>query len=138
MEKKMNPDLLLNLINISVIKPGTEIAILRYGTSMDGSKTATLRMKIYSGEDKNGNQNQTKINANHIVEVYECGIDSDNIPFMKVYSTVDGKKFILRAKDVKLIDHMLPEKIAAIYGFKPDGTKKKQGKKRGRKPKIRE
>lgn len=135
----MNSDLLTNLINISVIKPGTEIAILRYGTSMDGSRTATNLLKVYSDEDNDGTQNPIKINANHIVEIYECGVDKEGVVYIKAHSVVDGKKFRLCASDIKLIDHMLPEKLAGVYGFNPDGTKKKQGKKRGRKPnKLRE
>lgn len=134
----MNPDLLLKMININVIKPGTEIAILRYGVSMDGGKTATHLIRVFSSEDKDGNQKTSTIQANHIVEVNECGVDENGEAYIKAQSTVDGKPFILRSEDVKLIDQMLPEKIAKVYGFNPDGTKKKQGKKRGRKPKIRE
>ena len=134
----MDNKLLVNLININVIKPGTEIAVLRYGTSLDGSVAATHFLRVFSAEDKEGNQKTKKIKANHIVEVYKCGIDEDGIAFLNAHSTVDGIECKFGADSIKLIDHMLPEKLASVYGFNADGTKRKQGKKRGRKPKIRE
>ena len=137
----MNNDLLINLINISVIKPGTDIAILRYGYDMAGAKIASLLLNVYDDEDKDGNQNKETIRANHIVETSECGVDDEGLGYIRAFSIIDGKSFKLYAHDVKLIDHMLPEKIGKVYGFNPDGSKRKQGKKRGRKPnkfKLRE
>ena len=133
----MNNDLMANLINTNVIKPGTELGVMRIGTSMDGSPVISHRIKLYSAEDTDGNQTAISVNANHIVEVYECGIDEQKRAFAKAHSIIDGKRYIVFAIHVKLIDHMLPEKLAKVYGFNPDGTKKKQGKKRGRKPKLR-
>jgi len=129
----MNNDLLVNLINISVIKPGTEIAILRYGRNIAGVKIASLLYNVYGEEDKDGNQVQKTVRANHIVETSKCGVD-DGVGYVRTFSVIDGKLFKLYAPDIKLIDHMLPEKLAKVYGFNPDGSKRKQGKKRGRKP----
>lgn len=133
----MNNELLVNLININVIKPGTEIAVLRYGKSLDGTATATNRLRVFGAEDKDGNQKTINVNANHIVEVYECGITEKGIAFLKAHSTEDGKICAFGSESIKLIDHMLPVKLAGVYGFNADGTKRKQGKKRGRKPKKR-
>ena len=133
----MNNDLMISLINTNVIRPGTELAILRLGTSIDGTATATHFLRVFSAEDKEGNQNTITVKANHIVEVYECGVINES-GFVKAHSVVDGAKFMLKADNIHLVDGMLPEKIARVYGFHTDGTKRKQGKKRGRKPKLRE
>ena len=134
----MNNDLMKSLINTNVIRPGTELGILRLGNTMDGRKAAAHHIKLYTPEDADGNQEAIKVNANHVVETYDCGIEEDGTAFVKAHSTVDGKRFKLKAPHIVLIDHMLPEKLARVYGFNPDGTKRKQGKKRGRKPKRRE
>lgn len=130
----MNNDLLVNLINISIIKPGTEIAILRYGRNIAGAKVASLLYRVYDEEDKNGDQTRQTINANHIVETNKCGVDEEGLGYIEATSVIDETNFKLYADDVKLIDHMLPEKLGKVYGFNPDGSKRKQGKKRGRKP----
>lgn len=134
----MNNDLMVNLINTNVIRPGTEVAILRLGTSIDGSATASHFLRVFSAEDKDGEQETITVKANHIVETFECGVTDKGIGFIKAHSIVDGTNFLLKAKDIHLIDNMLPEKIAKVYGFNADGTKRKLGKKRGRKPKRRE
>jgi len=133
----MNKNLLTTLININIVKPGTEIAMLRIGNSMVGSGATSLKMRVFSTEDKDGNQQQIEVNANHLVEIYKCEIIDEEISIY-AHSVVDGEKFILNDEDIVLIDSMLPEKLAAVYGYTPDGIKKIQGKKRGRKPKIRE
>ena len=129
----MNQSLLTNLINSNVIRPGTELAILRYGIGLDGrSKVATNF--IMAGTD--GKSEQTK--ANHIVEVCRCYRNAqDNGILIEAYSTVDGELFKVKPDDIHLIDGMSPKKIAYVYGYNEDGTKRKVGKKRGRKPKIR-
>ena len=134
----MNNELLVNLININVIKPGTEIAVLRYGKSLDGSATATNLLKVFGAEDKDGNQRTINVNANHIVEIYKCSIDKKGIAVLNAHSTVDGSNCEFGAESIKLIDYMLPEKLAGVYGYNANGTKRKQGKKRGRKSKPRE
>ena len=133
----MDNELLVNLININVIKPGTEIAVLRYGKSLDGSVAATNLLRVFGAEDKDGNQKTIKVKANHIVEVYKCAITEKGIAVLNAHSTTDGTKCEFGADSIKLIDHMLPVKLAGVYGFNADGTKRKQGKKRGRKPKKR-
>lgn len=134
----MDNQLLVNLININVIKPGTEIAVLRYGKSIDGTVAATHLLRVFSSEDTDGNQSAIQVKANHIVEVYDCSVDEDGTAQLKAHSTIDGLDCKFGAEHIKLIDHMLPEKLASVYGFNIDGTRRKQGKKRGRKPKLRE
>jgi len=133
----MNNDLLVNLINIDVVKPGTEIAVLRYGKSLDGSAAATNKLRVFEAEDKDGNQKTININANHIVEIYKCAITEKGLAVLNAQSIVDGEECEFGAESIQLIDHMLPTKLAGVYGYNADGTKRKQGKKRGRKSKKR-
>lgn len=133
----MNNDLLVNLININVVKPGTEIAVLRYGKTLDGSLAATNRLRVFEAEDADGNQKTINVRANHIVEIYRCAIDEKGIVVLNAHSTTDGTKCEFGADSIALIDHMLPAKLAGVYGFNADGSRRKQGKKRGRKPKMR-
>ena len=133
----MDNELLVNLININVVKPGTEIAVLRYGKSLDGSAAATNRLRVFGAEDKDGNQKTINVNANHIVEVYKCTINEKGIAFLEAHSTEDGEDCSFGSESIELIDHMIPTKLAGVYGFNADGTRRKQGKKRGRKPKKR-
>ena len=134
----MDNTLLINLININVVKPGTEIAVLRLGRSLDGSTAATHLIKVFGANNKEGEQKAIIVNANHVVEVYKCGITEKGKGFIKAHSIVDGVKCIFGSDKIMLIDHMLPEKLARVYGFNSDGSRRKQGKKRGRKPKKRE
>lgn len=133
----MNNELLVNLININVVKPGTEIAVLRYGKSLGGTAAATNRLRVFGAEDKDGNQKTINVNANHIVEVYKCSITKKGLAVLNAHSIVDGEECEFGADSIQLIDHMLPIKLAGVFGYNADGTKRKQGKKRGRKPKKR-
>ena len=51
-------------------------------------------------------------------------------------SAKTGKRYSVPCEAVEEIDGMAPERLAAAYDIKPDGSKKLEGKKRGRKPKI--
>lgn len=121
------------LINNRVIQPGTELGILRKGNSIDGRPIVAHQIRVYSSEDKDGNQQPITVEANHVVEAYKCVIDEKGNGVVLAHSIVDGKKFKVYAVNIFLIDHMLPEKVAKVYGYNPDGTKRAQGKKRGRK-----
>ena len=91
----MNNDLLVNLINISIIKPGTEIAILRYGRNIAGAKVASLLYRVYDEEDKNGDQTRQTINANHIVETNKWGVDEEGLGYIDATSAIDETNFKL-------------------------------------------
>ena len=129
----MNQSLLTNLINSNVIGPGTTLAILRYGMGLDGRKRVASNFIVAGTEEK---PEQTK--ANHIVEVHKCYKNKSGKILIEAYSIVDGEMFKLKPDDIHLIDGMSPKKIAYVYGYHEDGSKRKPGKKRGRKPKIRE
>jgi hypothetical protein len=49
----------------------------------------------------------------------------------------DGSRVRVLADDIIKIDGMAPERIAAVYNIRGDGSKQNVGKKRGRKPKVR-
>lgn len=52
-------------------------------------------------------------------------------------STDDGKIRLFESCHIIGIDGMTPIRFAAVYGLMPNGSLRRQGKKRGRKPKIR-
>ena len=127
----MNHFLLRNLINNNIIRPGTELAILRAGIGLDGRRSASNFFVIGTDEK------QERIKANHIVEVYNSMIDDHDKIVIEARSVIDGKVFDIKPNDIQLIDGMKPKKLAYVYGYNEDGTQRKRGKKRGRKPKIK-
>lgn len=118
----MKNNLLVSLINKGIVQEGTEIVIYRFGATMSG------RIKGFSVEQ--------------IVEVIEFEI-KNGLAILKTESTFDHKKFLVDAKHIFTIDGMKPEILGDVYGFNPDGTRKKvkidpvtgEEIKRGRKPK---
>lgn len=118
----MKNNLLASLIDKSIVQEGTEIVIFRSGTSMNAS---TRDFKV----------EQT-------VEVLKTEI-KNGIVFLQTESVFGHVKFLINAKHIFTIDGMKPEIIGDVYGFNPDGTKKKvkidpetgEEIKRGRKPK---
>lgn len=125
----MNNDLLRALINTSVIRPGTEFAILRIGVGLDGRRS-TSNFFVVGTDEK-----QERIKANHTVEVCRCIIDGHDKIVIEARSIVDGVAFNIKSNDIQLIDGMNPKKLAYVYGYNEDGTLRKLGKKRGRKSK---
>lgn len=118
----MKNNLLISLIDKGIVQEGTEIVIFRSGTSMNGS---TKDFKVEQS-----------------VEVLKTEI-KNGIVFLQTESVFDHVKFLINAKHIFTIDGMKPEIIGDVYGFNPDGTKKKvkidpitgEEIKRGRKPK---
>ena len=56
---------------------------------------------------------------------------------IKFFSTAkSGKRYSVPCHKVQEVDGMAPERLAAAYDIKYDGSKKNQGKKRGRKSKV--
>lgn len=118
----MKNNLLISLIDKGIIQEGTEIVIFRSGTTMDG--------------------NTRDFKVEQVVEVIKSEI-KNGIAFLKTESPFDYKKFLINAKHILTIDGMKPEILGGVYGFNPDGTRKKvkidpetgEEIKRGRKPK---
>ena len=118
----MKNNLLISLINKGIIQEGTEVVIFRSGNTM------------------NGGAGDFKVEQN--VEIIDLEIRA-GIVILKTESPFDHKTFTIGAKHIFSIDGMKPEIIGDVYGFKPDGTKKKvkidpvtgEEIKRGRKPK---
>lgn len=98
--------------------------------------------------DKQGLSNDTVITAYHIskdtygklqrkvdqftlVDVYSIGDQYQ----LKLKSLGTKDEIMVRANDVVALDGMDPERFVDIYDINPDGSSKKIGKKRGRKPK---
>jgi len=118
----MKNNLLVSLINKGIVQEGTGIIIFRSGTTI------------------NGNIGNFKVEQ--AVEVIDPEI-TNGIAFLKTESPFDYKRFLINAKHIFTIDGMKPEILGDVYGFNPDGTKKKvkidpvtgEEIKRGRKPK---
>jgi hypothetical protein len=63
-------------------------------------------------------------------------INSSEQPFFELITLQDGCTVIkARADSIKAVDGMNIDRFADIYDLLPDGTRKKVGRKRGRKPK---
>lgn len=118
----MKNNLLISLITKGIVQEGTEIVIFRSGTSMNG--------------------NIRDFRVRQAVEVLKAEIKNGTV-FLETESVFDHIKFLVNAKHIFTIDGMEPEIIGDVYGFNPDGTKKKvkidpitgEEIKRGRKPK---
>lgn len=118
----MKNNLLVSLINKGIVQEGTEVVIYRSGTTMSG------HIKGF--------------NVEQIVEVIDAKI-KNGLAILETESTLDHKKFLVGAKHIFIIDGMRPEILGDVYGFNPNGTKKKvkidpvtgEEIKRGRKPK---
>ena len=54
---------------------------------------------------------------------------------LKLKQIIGNAAIIIWAKDVVALDGMKPERYVDVYDINPDGSTKKVGKKRGRKPK---
>lgn len=68
-----------------------------------------------------------------ILTVDRIIFEGGTIKFHSVHKT--GRKYSVPCENVEQIDGMHPVRLAAAYDIKPDGIKKVEGKKRGRKPK---
>ena len=120
----MKNNLLISLITKGIVQEGTEIVIFRSGTGMNG--------------------NIKDFRVQQAVEVLKAEIKNGTV-FLETESVFNHVKFLVNAKHIFTIDGMEPEIIGDVYGFNPDGTKKKvkidpitgEEIKRGRKPKKR-
>ena len=65
------------------------------------------------------------------IQINEGKVDLD------VISTRDGSSRKLGANNIVAIDGMDPVRFASVYNVKADGLEAKEGKRRGRKPKVR-
>ena len=128
----MYNNLLTSLINKGIVHVGTELGIIRPGVGIDGSYVTTSHILI----TERGNCCK-RSEANHIVEVFNIGFDGEDnsIPYVLAYSTIDGKRFKIRAEHIHIIDGMNPADLARSYGLDENGVQKRRGKKRGRKSK---
>jgi Mg/Co/Ni transporter MgtE len=63
-------------------------------------------------------------------------INSSDQMFFELITLQDGSSIIkARAESIEAVDGMEIDRFADIYDLLPDGTRKKVGRKRGRKPK---
>lgn len=109
----MDTSLLLTLINKNIVKIGTKIVVFRQGLELDRNLTIKDELGIF------------KITVKDKITI----IAGDELK-ERIY------KF--KASHILKIDGMDPIILAAIFNVNADGSLKPPGKKRGRKPKIRQ
>lgn len=111
----MNVALLKKLIDRKIVVPTTEIDA------------------FYTGRDISGIENIRTMGTFVIVEIKET---DDGYTF-DTRSIVDGSPRRLSGKSVVRIDGMEPSRLAEVHNLSPEGEPIPQGKRRGRKPKVR-
>jgi len=99
---------LSTLINTGVVREGTKITILRKGKDLGGSDTVMVK---------------------EILEVASINKVDDEM-ILESFSTENGRRFNVKAKNIKIIDGMPVSRLISAH--------KSEGKKRGRKPKKRD
>jgi len=67
-----------------------------------------------------------------IVRIFESGCDY----ILNLRKMIGNTAVNISARDVIALDGMKPERYVEVYNINPDGSTKKTGKKRGRKPKL--
>jgi hypothetical protein len=110
----MKTDLVQKLIEKGAIKQRTEIEAYYKGIDLSGARLARVR-------------------GNFIVlgaRLVEGRISFDGL------STIDGTRERFLADDILMVDGMDPERFAHNFGLDINGETLRQGKRRGRKPKI--
>ena len=88
----------------------------------------------YRGSSISGDMNVVSTDIFSVVEVLEM---VDDTILLSVQSTRDGHTRRVFVTDVLEIDGMEPNRFAAVYNIKADGSAATVGKRRGRKPKDR-
>jgi len=68
-----------------------------------------------------------------VLTVDKFVLEDGTIKFHSVHKS--GRRYSVRCEEIKVIDGMAPERLAAAYDIRPDGLKRAPGKKRGRKSK---
>ena len=111
----MNPTLTAKLIEKGVIRFNTEIDAYYNGIDIAGVAQARTP------------GNFTIVGARKKADSF----------LFEVRNTIDGSRRIITCEEVNLVDGMEPERFAEIYGLTAEGVEIKQGKRRGRKPKLR-
>lgn len=111
------------MINSSLLNILIERNIVTIGTEFDAA---------YRGIDM---AKSASIKATGTFVILEIA-RSDVGFYFKAADVVTGKPFSVSASSIIRIDGMEPDRLAAIYGLSPEGEKLKQGKRRGRKPRV--
>lgn len=92
----------------------------------------TVITASYNNKDTNGRIRQYKDNF-----YLENLVENQGEWILHVKKIVGQDDLQVRAQDIVALDGMTPERYVDVYDINPDGTAKKLGKKRGRKPKSR-
>lgn len=111
----MNPSLASLLIEKGIIRINTEVDAYYYGIDMAGIA-------------------QARTPGNFAIQ---SAVKKADTFIFEVRSTIDGSFRKLDCREIDLIDGMEPARFAEIYGLTPTGETIRQGKRRGRKPKIK-
>ena len=101
----MEADILLDLINRGIVRTGTEVTIIRRGQDLAGER---------------------RVPTEQCLEV-RSHAEVDGEIVLEAFSTLDGKTFNVKAKNIIKIDGMYLSRLLNAH--------QSEGKKRGRKPK---
>lgn len=108
----MKVNLAKTLINKGIIRPRTRI---------------TAKCPVYA-------MGEMPADISLTLSVDRIAIDNDSVRFYATHNS--GKRFAVGCEQVKVVDGMEPERLAAAYDIDRNGQIRLPGKKRGRKPKI--
>lgn len=112
-------------MNLLLLRKLIDKEIIKYDTEIDAS---------YSGGDISGSPMVQTLGSFTIVRIYDRG--EDGIELLGA-NTSDGTRRIISADHVTKIDGMDPIRLAGIFGLSDTGEPLRQGKRRGRKPRIK-
>jgi hypothetical protein len=95
-------------------------------------KTETEIEAMYEAIDLSG-VHRTLCRGNFVI----MSIKDAAEPIFEIASG-DGKRKRIKSESIISVDGMDPARLASIYNIKADGSDKPVGKRRGRKPKVRD
>jgi hypothetical protein len=111
----MNLNLLNQLIEKNIIRTDTEIEAYYGARDLSGAVLSLTRGSFYVAD----------------IEKVEEGF------VFRAASTVDGKMRRIHSNHLIKIDGMTPERLGEVYSLNAKGEAVKQGKRRGRKPRVK-
>lgn len=111
----MDTNLLSTLINKNIIRIGTRLTVFRPGLDLAGVLTVKVKDEL---------------------DIFTI-LDEDEI-IITACSISKERNYKIKASHILKIDGMDPAILAKIFNVNADGSLRPPGKKRGRKPKIRQ
>ena len=115
------------MLTLPLIRKLVETGLIKENTEIEAH---------YMGVDLSGKP-LSRVSGSFCVRTVKIN-EAANIGIFTVVSTIDGTPKTIRSDDVFSIDGMPIARLASVYGIDKSGGKIKEGKRRGRKPKVKE